>query len=64
MQQLGYVVVNGETILLLVRREKYGVALKLRASGVNGRHMEDEENGLNELPELVEQLKSGRVIHV
>jgi len=62
MQQTGYVMVNDEKILVLIRVSRLYNYLKLRESGKDGVFMEDESNWLNERPDLVESLKDGNVI--
>lgn len=63
MQQLGYLNIGGKKVLVLVRSQKNGVALKLRKSGVDGQHMSDEEAFLAASPECAAALLRGKVIY-
>ena len=65
MQQIGYVEVRGERILVLVRvGRKYNlsVRLKMRKSGKDGVFMPGESEFLTTRPDLVEDLKNGKVV--
>jgi hypothetical protein len=64
MQATGYVIIKGRKVLVLVRPTKYGRTLKVRASGKDGSHFEDETNGLAESPELTRRLLAGQTITV
>jgi hypothetical protein len=64
IQTIGYLVIAAEKLLVLVRRSKYGVALKIRGSGSDGMHMTDAELYLNQHPEKVLSLKRGTVLHL
>jgi len=64
MQTIGYIVVDDEKVKLLARPTKYGKALKIRKSGADGVHFEDEEIFLSENPDLMKRLISGEVISV
>lgn len=59
MQQAGYIEINGETILLLVREKKYSRLLLRRKTGQKGQHMSDEQDFLIEHPDAVERLRRG-----
>ena len=64
MQELGYVKVFGEIILVLFRSSRYGRRLKIRNTqiGTQGVFLEDESAYLEETPNLVEDLLKGEVI--
>ena len=47
-QYIGHIFIKGETIKLLCRRHPTYVALKLRQSGNDGVHLDDEEIYLNQ----------------
>lgn len=64
MQQLAHVIVNCETILVLMRRTKYGHALKLRKQGIEGKFAEDESAMLTQSPAHLEALKAGQVVQL
>jgi len=64
MQTIGYMIVNGEKLKVLVRQAKYYRAFKLRTNGQNGTHFDEEEAFLNKNPEWVSKLKSGKVINL
>ena len=64
MQTIGYMVVDDEKLKVLVRQAKYHRAFKLRKSGQDGTHFDEEEDYLNKNPRLVSKLKSGEVIHL
>ena len=55
MQQAGYVEINGETILLLVREKRHSRLLLRRQTGQMGRHMDDEQDYLLEHPDAANQ---------
>lgn len=59
MQQTGYVEINGETILLLVREKLHSRLLLRRQTGQIGRHMSDEQDYLLEHPDAAERLRNG-----
>ena len=64
MQFTGYLHIDGQKVLVLVRSAKYGKRLKLRKSGADGKHMTDEEVALS-MPDFAEQkrnLLNGEVI--
>ncbi|MBA7500886.1 hypothetical protein ES704_03648 [subsurface metagenome] len=62
MQTLGYIRINNENLLLLVRQKKYSRLLKIRNSGKLGNHFIDEENYLKENINDLTSLKNGNVI--
>ena len=64
MQTHGYLIVNNQKVLILVRNKKYGRALKLRLTGSDGNCFEDESIFLSENKELFEKLLSGKVINI
>jgi hypothetical protein len=74
MQSAGYMMINGEKVLVLMRPAGkgrgwktgawFGRSFKIRKSGGDGTHFSDDEVYLNEHPEIVEQLKAGKVIRV
>ena len=64
MQTTGYMMIDGQKVLVLIRRERYGVAVKLRRSGREGVHLTDEEAHLRENPDLVAALHVGSVLHL
>lgn len=64
MQQLAHLYIDGQKVLVLVRRKQYGVALKLRASGVDGQRLTDEETYIRlHAPENGRRLLAGEVVH-
>ena len=63
MQFAGFVDVNGERLKLLVRVHKTYVSVKLRTTGRDGRHLDDEETYLLDAPDALKQLKAGKVVH-
>ena len=64
MQTIGHLKLNGEIIKVLLRPNFAGhyVALKIRKSGSDGQYLSDESIYLQECPEKVSELKSGKVI--
>ena len=65
MQTTGYIKINQEKILVLIRAGKsYNLSryLKLRKTGKDGVFMVDESNYLNDNPEIVKRLKAGEII--
>jgi len=68
MQDIAYLVVNGETIKVLRQNAKYGAKLKMRKSGQLGTFLTDEsiylgldeDNPKNDLKELLD----GKVIYL
>lgn len=66
MQTTGYVQINGQKVLVLVRQGKHFRSLKIRKSGKEGSFFTDESDFLS-LPEnqnLANDLINGRVIKV
>ena len=66
MQTTGYLIINGQKVLVLVRQKRYSRLLKLRKSGRDGQYFEDEERFLT-MPEnrhLLKQLLQGETIEV
>jgi hypothetical protein len=64
MQYTGYVEIDGEKILLLVRVAPYGKKVKLRQSGKPGEHLVDEETFLREAPQFVGLILDGKVVYL
>ena len=64
MQTRGYLIVNNQKVLILVRNKKYGRALKLRLTGTDGNFFEDESYFLSKNKEIFEKLLSGEVIYI
>lgn len=64
MQTTGYIKIDKEKILLLVRSWKYGVALKIRKSGTDGQHLVDEEYYFDSDRDALNNLMVGKVVHV
>ena len=64
IQTTGYIVIGGKKILVLVRGRKYRRDFKLRHSGKDGSHFDDDETYLEEHPELVKALLDGEVISI
>lgn len=62
MQTHGYLLVNGEKIKVLVRPTAYGRAFKIRKTGQDGTLWNEESQHFTEYPELLEKLKSGKVV--
>ena len=63
MQTTGYLDVNNEITLVLVRQNKYSRSMKLRKSGKVGVFLEDESYSLEiDHPELMKKLKQGETI--
>lgn len=64
VQDLGYVIVDNEIILVLFRSRPRGRTLKLRSSqsGERGQYLEDESYFLEDNPDYVEKLLNGGVI--
>lgn len=68
MQDIAYLIVNGEIIKVLRQNAKYGAKLKMRKSGQLGRFLTDEsiylgldeDNSKNDLKELLD----GKVIYL
>ena len=64
MQDIAFVRVHGETIKVLRRSTKYGISLKCRKNGINGRFLVDESDYLeSESGECqLRDLKAGLII--
>lgn len=67
MQTIGYIIdqATGERLRILVRKTKYGKALKLRATGSDGSLFVDESLFLNSDAgqNRLNELKSGKVVN-
>lgn len=57
MQNLGYLKIDGEKILVLYRPTTYGISVKIRKSGKEGQFLKDESEFLKYHPNLVKKLK-------
>ena len=64
IQTTGYVMVNGKKILVLVRQKKYTRTFKIRHSGKDGIHFNDEEYTFEKHPELMKALLNGEVVEL
>ena len=64
MQTHGYLIVNKQKVLVLVRDKKYSCTLKLRLSGSDGTFFKDESYFLTENEMIFSQLLAGRVINI
>lgn len=66
MQFHGYLMINQEKILVLVRENRTTRSIQVRASGRPGTFLEDESTFLSfpENQDLVVGLKQGNVIHL
>ena len=64
MQTIGHVIVNGETVKVLVRPNFSGgyVSLRIRTSGRDGRKLSDESLYLQGEPDVFKELKAGHVV--
>ena len=62
MQTHGYLIVNNQKVLILVRAKKYSRALKLRLTGTDGTFFEEESYFISKNKEIFEKLLSGEVI--
>jgi len=62
VQQLAHVVIGGRCVLVLMRRHKWGHALKIRQSGAPGVLLADESAYLEEHPEKASALCAGVVV--
>ena len=63
-QTCGYLTINNQKVLILVRSKKYGCALKLRLTGKDGNFFEDESYFLSKNKEIFDRLLSGKVINI
>ena len=65
MQTLGHIYFNGEKLLVLARRTTIGNAFKLRKSGADGQHFEDEQLYLQQHAVwMIKRLKLGETIYL
>lgn len=64
MQDLAHLKVNGETILVLRRAVRYGVDLKFRKSGKEGRLLDEESLFFEGNPQAVTDLKNGKTFRL
>jgi hypothetical protein len=64
MQTTGYIKINNETILILVRQKKYSRLLKIRNTGQKGCHFVDEELHLKGHINKLKALKYGKTIEL
>lgn len=64
MQTTGYVIIGGETILLLIREKRNGRLLKLRQTGKDGNRFNDEEIFLSSSPEALAKLKNNKTVEL
>lgn len=64
MQAHGYLMIDDQKILILVRNKKYSRALKLRLTGKDGFFFEDESYFLSKNKEISDRLLSGEVINI
>ena len=64
MQTHGYLIVNKQKILVLVRDKKYSHILKLRFSGTDGNFFEDESYFLTKDKNIFNKLLAGEVINI
>ena len=64
MQTHGYLIVDKQKVLVLVRDKKHSRTLKLRLSGLDGTFFKDESYFLTENEMIFNQLLAGRVIDI
>lgn len=64
MQTHGYIIVENQKILVLVRNKKYSRVLKIRYTGVDGNFFEDESICLSEDKKTFTRLLAGKVIDI
>ena len=71
MQTIGYININGQILLVLVRQKKRSRQLKIRKSGKLGIRLIDEENYLKDYcpcstsrDSLIDSLNNGNVIEL
>ena len=62
MQTTGYLIINSEKILVLVRPTTYGRSFKIRKSGKDGARFDEEERYLKDHPILVDDLKRDFIV--
>jgi hypothetical protein len=63
MQDLAYLSVGNQKILVLRRKAKQGCTLKLRKSGKIGSELIDESIHLSEATEKLQKLLNGEVVY-
>ena len=64
MQTTGHIIIDGQTILILVRGKKHSRQFKLRKSGRPGLRFEDEEIYLSDNPDKLRDLLNGEVVEL
>lgn len=64
MQTHGYLIIDNQKILILVRHKKYGCSLKKRLTGKDGNFFEDESCYLSQNKEMLDGLLLGKVINI
>jgi hypothetical protein len=64
MQFAGYIMVNGEKLKVRVRTAQTYNAFKLRKTGQDGWHMQDEERFLAGNPDTLIRLLKGHVVRL
>ena len=64
MQTTGHIIIQRETIMVLVREGKHSRQFKLRTSGKPGTRFTDEEIYLSDNPEKLQSLRNGKVIEL
>ena len=64
MQTTGYMIINGEKILVLCRQKRFSRQFKIRTSGKDGNEFTDESIVFSDAPELLIKLKKGQVIEL
>ena len=62
MQTLGYLMVNNQKVLVLVRSKKYSRIFKLRLTGKDGDFFDEESYFMSKNKEFFEKLLSGKVV--
>lgn len=62
MQFIGHLNVKGELIKVLVRPHPYGFTFKIRKSGKLGQPMPDDAIHFEQNPNLLTDLKAGKVV--
>lgn len=64
MQTTGYIIIEDAKILVLCRHKQFSRQFKIRKSGKDGNHFNDEEAFLKTSPEQLRKLKKGMVIEL
>lgn len=64
MQDTAYVKINGKNILVLRRLVKYGFKIRLRKSGHLGSFLSEESDFLENSPNHLADLLSGKTIYL